>query len=100
MKSSNMFIGSGAEVSSTGCNGAKSYLQYAKEHGYEFIEVLDWCSSAGDWQFAISKDGENWQILDQTNNYPRPGFTHTISDEVWQGTAKEVVNQIFQTYYS
>lgn len=77
--------------SATGCRGANSYREFAIARGYKFIEVLSWCSSAGDWQFIISKDGLTWQLLDQTNNYPGNGFSHSISEEIWEGTAEEVL---------
>jgi len=75
----------------TGCVGADSYKDFAKKHGYVHVEVLDWHSSAGDWQFIVSKDGEYWRILSQENNYPHPGFSHGISDEEYNGTVEDVL---------
>lgn len=72
-------LGVGAQA--TGCRGADSYKDYAQAHGYTHIEVLNWGSSAGDWQFLVSKDGFTWHILFQENNYPRPGFSHSIQTE-------------------
>jgi hypothetical protein len=83
------------EETATGCIGAHSYRDFAKKHGYSHIEVLNWCSSAGDWQFIISKNGKRWRILYQENNFPRPGFSHTVGDEIYEGTPEEV----FQTIY-
>lgn len=86
----------GKEVAeqATGCRGAGSYLEYAYAHGYPIVETLNWTSSAGDWQFLVSKDGNEWRILFQENNYPRPGFSHSIDERVWYGTLEEVVNDI------
>ncbi len=81
-------LGAGAQA--TGCFGADSYLQFAKEQGYKHIEVLNWCSSAGDWQFLVSKDVHEWRILCQENNYPRAGFSYSISKEMFEGTLEEV----------
>ncbi len=81
----------------TGCRGAGSYLDFAKEHGFEYVEVVDWSSSAGDWCFAVSKDGHEWQLLYQTNNYPRPGFSHQVVEEVaFFGDAEEALAQIYE----
>jgi hypothetical protein len=80
----------------TGCRGAGGYLNFALQRGYSHVEVLDWTSSAGDWQFLVSRDGNEWQILHQTNNYPRPGFSYFISDDVFYGTLEEVYKQIEQ----
>ncbi len=80
----------------TGCIGAGSYVDYAHRHGFTIIEVLCWGSSAGDWQFIVSKDGVEWYILDQQNNYPRPGFTHTIDTEAYYGTVDAVLEQIYE----
>lgn len=94
LKSSNIFIGCGAEAQATGCVSAGSYADFAMAKGFEYIEVLDWSSSAGDWQFIVSKDGFSWQILTQENNYPRPGFSHYLDTDIWYGTAKEALQQI------
>jgi hypothetical protein len=83
------------EEIATGCTGAHSYRDFAQKHGYSHIEVLNWCSSAGDWQFIISKDGQHWRVLYQENNFPRPGFSHIVGDETYEGTPEEV----FQTIY-
>lgn len=82
----------------TGCRGAGSYRQFAEQQGFKYIEVLNWCSSAGDWQFIASKDGNEWRILEQTNNYPRAGFSHQLSDEVYYGNAADVLNEILADY--
>ena len=75
----------------TGCQGAGNYEDYAMNKGYDYIEVLDWSSSAGDWSFIISKNGKDWRILFQTNNYPAFGFSYEISDEVFHGSVEEVL---------
>ena len=94
MQSKTSTLGYLAAESATGCKGANSYEDYAEARGYKHIEVLNWSSSAGDWQFIVSKDGIEWHVLDQENNYPRPGFSHSISEETWYGTADEVLAQI------
>ena len=75
---------------STGCRGAGGYHDFAVQNGYNQVEVLNWTSSAGDWEFLISKDGQEWRILSQTNNWPRLGFSYEISEEVYHGTFAEV----------
>ena len=77
--------------SATGCRGVSNYLSYAESLGFKFLEVLDWSSSAGDWQFLVSKDGHQWQILSQNNNWPRPGFTYFLDEEIFDGTFEEVL---------
>lgn len=82
----------------TGCMGSGSYLTYAHSQGYEYVEVLNWGSSAGDWQFLVSKDEIEWKILFQENNYPQQGFSHSISDDTFWGTFEEVCEQVEQVY--
>jgi len=65
-------------------------LSYAESLGFKFLEVLDWSSSAGDWQFLVSRDRKHWQILSQDNNYPNPGFTYSLDDRIFEGTLEEV----------
>lgn len=90
-------LGVGAQA--TGCMGADSYKDYAYQHGYKRIEVLNWGSSAGDWQFLVSKDGEVWHILWQENNYPRPGFSHGIQTEPgFYGDIEDVYKQVEEYY--
>lgn len=82
----------------TGVGGAGGYHQYAMDQGYEFIEVVDWSSSAGDWSFLVSKDEYQWSVMVQTNNWPQPGFTRTIYDgdeDLYYGTAEEVLDFIY-----
>lgn len=95
---SNMFIGSGAESEATGTDNSRGYLQYAMNRGFNHIEVLDWSSSAGDWQFLISRNGYDWQILHQTNNYPLDGFSYHIEDDIWCGTVEQAYKQIEEIY--
>ena len=84
-----------AAAVATGCTGAGSYLSFAESQGFEYLEVLNWCSSAGDWEFIVSRDGWEWYILFQTNNYPRPGFSHSIDEaNVFFGTTEEVLSEI------
>lgn len=95
-------VKAGIAEQATGCQGAGSYADYADSKGYGYCEVLDWTSSAGDWQFLVSKDGKTWYILDQTNNYPGYRFTWTISDgiddpdwiEFFEGDIESVYKQI------
>jgi len=97
---------SGTAEQATGCGGAGDYATYAESKGYNLCEVLNWSSSAGDWQFVVSKDGKTWYILDQVNNYPRSGFTRTISDgvdnpdwrESYEGSLDDVYKQIEAMY--
>ena len=83
-----------AAEQATGCHGAMSYLDWAVRHGFEFLEVVCWGCSAGNWQFIVSQDSHHWQVLFQENNYPRPGFSHSLGDEVYEGTATEVLERI------
>jgi hypothetical protein len=59
--------------------GAGSYNEVADEMGFDKVEVLNWSSSAGDWQFAVEKDG-NWKVLCQENRYPHYGFKYSLSE--------------------
>ena len=79
----------------TGCRGAGNYKDYAEKHGYKFLEVLDWTSSAGDWSFIVSKDKKHWRILYQENKYPHSGFRYSLSKEEYVGTAKQVLTGLY-----
>ena len=86
-------------MQATGCIGADSYKKYARKKGYKHVEVWNWSSSAGDWQFPVSKDGNEWHMLVQENNYPRAaGFSHSIVSDTIPfplfGTKDEVMQQL------
>lgn len=81
----------GLGAAMTGCAGADNYVDAAKQAGYTHIEVLNWASSAGDWSFIVSQDGEFWQVMWQENNWPCPGFAYSFSDEVFEGTKEEAL---------
>ena len=82
-----------------GCSGAGAYKRWAAAEGYPYCEVYDWTSSAGDWTFIVSKDGETWHPMFQSNNYPNAGFTRTVdTTEVYRGTADEVTQEIWNQY--
>ena len=85
----------------TGCSGAGGYRNYAKSQGYPHCEVVEWTSSAGDWTFVVSRDGQEWHIMYQENNYPRGyGFTRTIDvEQTFYGTAEEVLAEIVALYW-
>jgi hypothetical protein len=79
----------------TGCRGAGGYRLWAEVQGFPHCEVFDWTSSAGDWTFLVSHDGETWYPMFQENNWPRAGFTRTVDfDQPYCGTAEEVVQQM------
>ena len=78
----------------TGCIGAGDYRQWAQEQGYQYCEVLDWTSSAGDWTFIVSEDGNCWYVMWQENNWPRVGFTREVGSIPFYGTLKEVIEAI------
>lgn len=80
----------------TGCRNAGDYARWAHDQGYRHIEVLNWSSSAGDWQFVVSKDGHEWFIMTQENNWPRPGFTRGVDESrAFFGTGEEVLEEIY-----
>lgn len=86
-------IDSGLCESTTGCEGAGDFKEWAAQQGYDLVEVMDWTSSAGDWCFVVSdNDGAGWVVMSQENNYPRRGFTRTIyEDNYFEGTAEEAI---------
>ena len=89
-----------AAEQATGCEGAGDYGNYAKANGYDYCEVLDWTSSAGDWTFIVSKNGHEWRVMSQENNYPwGSGFTRGIEERMFYGTAEEVLAEIIALYW-
>lgn len=87
------------EVAATGCSGVGGYRQYAHERGYKHVKVLNNSSSAGDWEFLISKNGEEWYLMWQENNFPGAGFTRHIEERAWHGTFEEVAQEMYELYY-
>jgi hypothetical protein len=76
---------------------AKDYQDFAHLLGYTHIKTLDWTSSAGDWSFIVSKDGEAWDILFQENQFPAShGFKWYFGNRTWHGTSDEVLRAIEQ----
>jgi hypothetical protein len=99
MKSNTIIYGTIVAEQATGCRGAGGYMVYAKNQGYKFIEVLDWSSSAGDWIFIVSVDGDEWYIMWQENNWPYPGFSWDVDKtRVFFGSAEEVMEEISQAW--
>ena len=54
--------------------GAGSYRAVARRLGYKKIEVENWTSSAGDWQFRL----HGGLFLFQRNRYPYHGFMYSV----------------------
>ena len=82
------------EEQATGCAGANGYRDWARERGYNKVEVYDWTSSAGDWVFLVSRDGFEWRLLFQTNNWPRAGFSYALSEQIFFGSFEEVCDEV------
>lgn len=82
----------------TGCIGAGGYRAWAQAQGYQYVRTLCNSSSAGDWSFLISKNGDVWQLMWQENNWPRPGFSRYIEPKEWVGSFEEVVQQMEELY--
>jgi hypothetical protein len=58
------------------------YHGVAQELGYNKLKIENWASSAGDWSFYVSRDGEQWQRMFRKNNFPYVGFTYYIDSEI------------------
>lgn len=79
----------------TGIEGAGDYRQVAGDLGFNYLKVLDWTSSAGDWTFIVSQDGKSWYVMSRENNWPSTGFTYYVNtDEAYIGTAEEAMKEI------
>ena len=79
-------------VQATGCRGAGSYRQAFREMGYPHLAVMSWSSSAGDWWFLVSEDGETWYNASQENRWPRAGFEYNVDRDTWAvGSEEEAV---------
>lgn len=100
METSNEFVTSKEVVEqATGCHGVGGYVEFAQGLGYTHIEVLNWTSSAGDWTFLVSKDGREWHVLWQENNYPRQGFSREIDDSVaFYGNAEAALELAYEWF--
>ena len=91
------FIKEGKEVAIPSA-GAGSYNEVFEMLGYSEVKVVQWSSSAGDWEFAV-KDKTGWRIAGQDNRYPHYGFTFWVSSEVWGFSSYEdLVKEIEKLY--
>lgn len=83
----------------TGCLNTGGFRDWARQQGFKFCEVFDWTSSAGDWSFIVSRDGDTWYVMTQENNWPRSGFTRNIDKtRPFTGAPAEVFYQLFLLY--
>ena len=83
----------------TGCAGSGGFRSWAAEQGFPHCQVVDWTSSAGDWVFLVSRDGEEWFPMYQQNRWPRPGFERSVNeDEPYYGTFEEACAEMAERY--
>lgn len=81
-------------------NDDDTYRAFAEKYGYRFIDVIDWTSSAGDWDFIVSKDARVWYVMTQRNNWPCAGFDRCIhADMRFVGRGEDVLLEIAERYY-
>jgi hypothetical protein len=79
----------------TGVMGAGNFRKVFESMGYKQVDVLDWSSSAGDWSFIVSRDGQTWHLATQENAYPHVGFRYNVDmTEIYHGSADQVMEQI------
>jgi hypothetical protein len=60
--------------------GAGSYEAVAKALGFGEVRVINWTSSAGDWQFGALVDGA-WHFFWQENRFPCHGYRYRLDHE-------------------
>lgn len=61
-------------------SGAGSYDKvFCDILGYDEVKVVNWTSSAGDWDFGI-REGKLWRMASQNNRYPYYGFRYCINE--------------------
>lgn len=95
----NEIVDSGLCEQMTGCDNASGFRDFARSQGFDFCEVVDWTSSAGDWSFIVSKDGNAWHPMFQENNWPGRGFTREIDESrTFYGTAEQVFEDMAAMY--
>jgi len=61
--------------------GAGSYSYFFQACGFEETEVIEQCSSAGNWTFAV-KLGAVWYPAWQTNRYPHFGYSYAVNETI------------------
>jgi len=72
-----------------------SYKEFASQQGFTQVEVLDWTSSSGDWDFVVSKDGTSWFLLTQrTDNIGNKEWSIDL-DRCYEGTAEQAIGAFF-----
>lgn len=68
----------GATITEFPNAGSQSYDEAFRLMGYPHVVELQTCSSAGDWDFLVSKDKREWKNASQENRYPYSGFKYLI----------------------
>jgi hypothetical protein len=71
--------------------GAGSYIKVFKNLGFIEVKVIDWTSSAGDWNFGV-KDRNGWRVAFQNNRYPYLGFKYCVNSEHFE-TFEDILNE-------
>lgn len=72
--------------------GSQSYGEVFRLLGYPHVFELQMCSSAGDWDFLVSKDRVAWSIASQENRYPMFGFRYFVGPEIFTSTDGELTD--------
>lgn len=77
--------------------GAGSYRKVFQALNYTEVELLESSSSAGDWTF-MAFDGCYWDVVFQTNRYPRHGFSYSRHMDLIGFTDKDRLLQVYVAY--
>lgn len=79
----------------TGIIGAGDYQEVFEKMDYPYLEILDWTSSTGDWQFIVSRDGKTWYVAGQDKGWSRSGFDYWVDEEhPFYGNVDEVLEML------
>lgn len=75
--------------------GSGDFHKEFETMGFPKVEVVQQMSSAGDWDFIVSKTGNKWFLASRENRFPRGGFNYYVSkDDLFKGNAEEVLTQV------
>lgn len=74
--------------------GAGSYRKVFELLGFEKVENIETSSSAGDWTFAVCRDGF-WYPAWQTNRYPHFGYAYSVDASIPSDSVEELTKLMF-----
>ena len=76
--------------------GGGDFHKEFENMGFPKVEIVKQISSVGDCDYIVSETGYKWFLASRENNYPKTGFTYSISkDDLFKGTANKALKKVY-----